>query len=318
MIKVSVIVPVYNVENYLEECLYSLSNQTLRDVEIICIDDGSTDGSFDILRRHQGRDSRVRVYHQENQGQSAARNRGIERARGKYLYFCDSDDYLQENALEELFRIAEDKGLDILRFSAKGIEMQNEKQEDVYHYNSFERVITGKEALQMYREESTVCWLLLLRREFIEQHKVRFIEGIKREDHAFFIEIYVIAKRVYQISQAFYCHRIRNDSTMGIIQPAKSVEFFCRTVIYLTKKERENGVVFTSNECFYKVLDLLIESHMRCSAEDRKRVQKIESELKRISKENNFYSYYPLKKWITGGEIYCWIWKLKRKGLKWT
>ena len=99
MVKISVIIPVYNVEKYLKESLESVVNQTLNDIEIICIDDGSTDSSPSILKEYQNNDERFIIINQENSGPGAARNRGIKEAKGKYTYFLDSDDYLELDAL---------------------------------------------------------------------------------------------------------------------------------------------------------------------------------------------------------------------------
>ena len=98
-ITVSVIIPVYNTEKYLEECLKSVINQTLKVIEIICIDDGSTDNSPDILKEYSEKDGRIRIYSQTNKGQGAARNRGIDLAKGEYVYFIDSDDFMEINFL---------------------------------------------------------------------------------------------------------------------------------------------------------------------------------------------------------------------------
>ena len=116
MTKISIIVPVYNVEKYLKECLDSLINQTLEDIEIICINDGSTDNSLAILEEYQKKDSRIKVFSQRNQGVSAARNLGIEKATGEYLTFLDSDDRLELNTCEILYKETIAKNSDFLFF----------------------------------------------------------------------------------------------------------------------------------------------------------------------------------------------------------
>ena len=106
MPKVSIVIPVYNVEKYLRECLDSVVNQSLRDIEIICINDGSTDNSFKILEEYKSKEIRLQVLSQKNGGQSKARNAGLEVATGEYIYFLDSDDYIKTDALEILYKIA--------------------------------------------------------------------------------------------------------------------------------------------------------------------------------------------------------------------
>ena len=117
--EVSVIIPVYNAEKYLRECLDSVVNQTLKDIEIICIDDGSTDHSRAILMGYEKSDPRITVISQENLGLSAARNCGMRYASGKYIYFLDSDDYIDGEALEILVRLAEENDADSVHFAAK-------------------------------------------------------------------------------------------------------------------------------------------------------------------------------------------------------
>ena len=113
MCKISVILPVYNVEKYLRECLDSIINQTLADLEIICINDGSTDSSLDILREYEARDKRITVIDKKNEGLSATRNLGINLAKGEYISFIDSDDYIDLNFYEKLYSAAKKYGADI-------------------------------------------------------------------------------------------------------------------------------------------------------------------------------------------------------------
>ena len=116
MALISVIVPAYNVEDYLGECLDSIINQTFTDIEIICVNDGSVDSTLDIFNDYASRDERINVISQENKGLSGARNTGLKHAKGKYIYFMDSDDYLEVNALERMYSAAEEKSADIVFF----------------------------------------------------------------------------------------------------------------------------------------------------------------------------------------------------------
>ncbi|SFH06792.1 Glycosyltransferase involved in cell wall bisynthesis [Desulfotomaculum arcticum] len=118
MNKVSVIIPVYNVEKYLRQCLDSVINQTLQEIEIICIDDGSSDGSWLILEEYASRDYRIRILNQKNAGAGAARNRGLELATGEYLSFLDSDDFFEQNMLELAYAKAKEDDADIVVFRA--------------------------------------------------------------------------------------------------------------------------------------------------------------------------------------------------------
>ena len=121
-IKISIIIPVYNVEKYLAECLESLLSQTFQNFEIICIDDSSTDNSYKILKKYQLRDNRIKIFQQNHKGAAEARNFGITLAQGKYIQFLDSDDYFEENMLEELYNTAEKYNADTVVCSSKKVD----------------------------------------------------------------------------------------------------------------------------------------------------------------------------------------------------
>ena len=112
--KVSVILPVYNVSDYLRQCMDSIVGQTLKDIEIICVDDGSTDDSLAILKEYEAKDQRVKVIQQANAGAGAARNKGLEIATGEYLSFLDSDDFVDVNMYEQLYLKAKAKDIDVV------------------------------------------------------------------------------------------------------------------------------------------------------------------------------------------------------------
>ena len=121
--KVSIIIPVFNVEMYLKECLDSVLGQTLKDIEVICVDDGSTDASPQMLREYAEKDERLKIIYQENKGAGTARNVGMKEARGKYLFFMDSDDYCALDFLEKTTKYADEKKSDILVFISRRISM---------------------------------------------------------------------------------------------------------------------------------------------------------------------------------------------------
>lgn len=151
----SVIIPVYNVEQYLAEALLSITEQSFRDMEIICINDGSTDGSAKILESFSQKDERIRVISQENHGLSSARNRGIDAATGKYIYFFDSDDLLEHTAFKELIARMEQDDLellffDVIPFAEEGISENNLKtyEKSYRRTSSYPGVLSGKMVLR--------------------------------------------------------------------------------------------------------------------------------------------------------------------------
>ena len=132
MIKVSVVIPIYNVEKYIEGCLKSICNQTLKDIEILCINDGTPDKSMKIVEKIAKKDKRIKIINKENGGLSSARNAGIDNAKGKYIYFIDSDDQLKENALEILYNKMEEEKLETLFFDAENVYENEESKNNAF------------------------------------------------------------------------------------------------------------------------------------------------------------------------------------------
>lgn len=132
--KVSVIIPVYNTDKYLEAAFSSIQNQTLREIEIIVVDDGSTDRSKEIIEKHAKSDNRIRSFSQPNSGQSIARNTGMDNAIGEYIYFMDSDDLLEEDALEICYEKCSSQNLQIVTFDAEIFSEDNKSQGWGYNY----------------------------------------------------------------------------------------------------------------------------------------------------------------------------------------
>lgn len=214
---VSVIVPVYNVREYLNECIDSIISQTYTQTEIILIDDGSTDDSGKICDDYADKDSRIKVIHKENGGLSEARNTGIKNATGKYIYFIDSDDYILPDTLKELTDIAEAEDADIVFFDAKSFE-EGEKG-----FNIEQRYIRKKEyktdkgfkvfeALQNNKEYHPSVCLLFFKNSFFRETGLEFVSGIYHEDMIFTYIALCSANRVAQCKKAFYMRRYRNES----------------------------------------------------------------------------------------------------------
>lgn len=225
MVKVSIIIPVYNVISYIDKCIDSVLNQTLREIEVICVDDGSTDGSCERLRQWADRDSRVKVISQANCGQSVARNRGLDVAGGKYVYCVDSDDWLADvDVLTELYREAEEKGLDLLSFDAKSsLECDCQDRggrisKDTYiRKHDYVGCKTGVALLDEFVENNeyrVAPFLVFLRRAFLQENGIRFYAGIIYEDNIFMMRCMLAAKCASHVSRIGYVRRVRSGSTM--------------------------------------------------------------------------------------------------------
>ena len=203
MVEISVVIPVYNVEEFLGECLDSIVNQTFKDIEIICVNDGSPDNSLEILKEYSARDDRFIVIDQENGGHAVASNRGIDIAKGKYLFLMDSDDILDLNALEHTYNVAEEKNVDFVIFQAINYYMdKNELVEaENYSMNALadfvgDRVFNWREVKDFAFKITVTPWSKLYNREFIIKNNIRFPKGLVFDDNVFFFDVFFAAERI--------------------------------------------------------------------------------------------------------------------------
>ena len=221
MVKVSVVIPVYNVEKYLEDCLNSIVNQTLKDIEIICINDGSTDNSLEILNRYAQKDKRITVISQKNQGHAVATNKGISMAKGEYLYLMDSDDIVKLNALEDTYFLSKSKDLDLLIFKAiKYSESENKVYEnDVYNMDGLfnavgNNVFSYKDIpSELLFDLSVTPWSKLYNRRFINEIGAKFPEGLVFDDNVFFWQVLFNCKRIYFHNEFLFTRRVYSSSS---------------------------------------------------------------------------------------------------------
>lgn len=229
---ISVIIPVYNVEKYLEECVNSVLAQTYKNIEIILVDDGSTDSSGKLCDNFSEKHSNIQVFHKENGGQSTARNMGLEYAKGKYIYFLDSDDIIVPVALEKLCDVAEADCSDVVFFDAESFidEKPDEEMKQTYlrtHKYPVQNGIKAFEQMQELNEYHCVVWGMLLRKEFLLENVIKFIPGIYYEDMAYTYELLCRAGTVSQCPEVLYKRRYRPNSTMT---SKKSKKYFDSSV----------------------------------------------------------------------------------------
>ena len=224
MYKISVIIPVYNVENYLRECLDSITSQTVKDIEIICIDDGSTDNSPEILKEYQKKDSRIKIITKENGGQATARNLGIKEAQGEYIAFIDSDDFIESEMLEKLYTKAKDDNLDIAMCKIATYNNQTgEIKDNVWYYmlgifRDFEKeIFNHKDTKEFTCNIAVTPYNKIYKTSLIKDNNILFPEGLIFEDEKFFYDTYLRAKRVSVIPEFLYYYRVnRKGSTVDI------------------------------------------------------------------------------------------------------
>jgi len=238
-IKISVITPCYNVEKYLVECLDSILSQTLKDIELICIDDGSTDATASILESYRERDPRIVIISQENSGPSVGRNAALSIARGEYISFVDSDDSIAGNALEVCYSLAcEYGGADMVHFNAETIfespefkdsfqDYEEQGQRDLVKnnyirigYERFNNKTAPPDGPTLFSEMYPAgayrppIWLCIYKHDFIKKHQLRFIEGILHADDPFTFQANLLAKSAVFCEKTLYFRKFRPNSIM--------------------------------------------------------------------------------------------------------
>jgi glycosyltransferase involved in cell wall biosynthesis len=218
-ISISIIIPVYNVEKYVKDCIGSILNQIQDIDEVIIIDDGSIDKSFDVCKQMTNGKKNVRLIQQSNKGPGATRNIGLSIAQNDYVLFVDSDDMLRENSLYEIKSFLKNNFIDILFFCAELlIQCDIDIKKNPYDRYSavFYKVISGKEMfLSFYPRCYTVSpCLAIFRRMFLLEKGITFGEGIFHEDIAFSFETLMGAKRVFCVPDKYYIRRYRDNSIM--------------------------------------------------------------------------------------------------------
>ena len=224
MTKVSIIIPVYNTEKYIKECLDSILNQTLKEIEIIAVNDGSVDDTLVILKEYEKEHEQIVVIDQLNSGQSAARNKALQIATGKYVYFMDSDDLVSTQMLEELFNKSEKENLDVIYFSGTSF-FENRELEKAHasFKNSYLRkgqylqAVSGPQLfvqLKANKDYSMSPCLQMIRREHLLQNKITFCEGIIHEDNCFSFMLIMKAERAFCVNDIYFYRRVREESVM--------------------------------------------------------------------------------------------------------
>jgi glycosyltransferase involved in cell wall biosynthesis len=245
MPQISVIIPVYNTEKYLREAVDSILNQTFRDIEVIAINDGSTDNCLDILNEYAQKDNRVKVFSQKNSGQATARNFGIDNSNGKYIYFFDSDDILVSTALEETYNKCEKDNLDFCFFDAEVFydDIKYNLYYDYYRCHLLEdKIYNGVDItnllLDLNKFRASPC-LYLTKRDYWKQLNIYF-DSIIHEDELFSSLLYLQAERVSFVNKTFFRRRVRSSSTVTSAYSEKNLYAYFFTVDKLLDFSNKN------------------------------------------------------------------------------
>lgn len=253
MPKISVIIPVYNVEQYLHECINSVINQTLSDIEIICIDDGAKDNSGKILDEYVSKDKRIKVFHKKNEGYGKAMNIGLNNATGEYIGIVEPDDYIKPDMYEQLYKIATDNSLDFIksdfyRFKGDGENIQlfyNKLAMDDKYYN---RIINPNIETRCYSFIMNT-WCGIYRRNYLEKFHIRHNEtpGASFQDNGFWWQTFLFATRGYFLNIPYYMNR-RDNPNSSVYDKSKIFtipdEFCWIETLILNNQKYENLGLF--------------------------------------------------------------------------
>lgn len=213
---VSIIVPVYNVENYIDQCINSIISQTYKNIELIVINDGSTDKSLQRLNRIK-KHFKMIILNQNNKGQAYARNKGLEYSSGKYILFVDADDFIDEKTVERTVLLSEANEVDVIRFNAKSFtELSNIKLRYYDFSNTLKenKIYINKELKYIYNSFNPSPCLFLFKKSLLDDNNINFFNGIIHEDELFTTRIFLSAKKFMYINAYLYNRRIRKESTI--------------------------------------------------------------------------------------------------------
>ena len=235
--EVSVVVPAYNVEEYIEQCLKSILKQTFENIEILCIDDGSRDRTVDIIREYMAKDGRIRLLEQEHQYAGAARNAGIDASRGAYLLFWDADDFFEETAVEEMYREIRKEDSDICICNARQYDTRTGTYKMPKYYLNKKylpsQIPFSAETVPEYIFNITtnVAWNKMYKKEFVEREGLRF-ETVQRANDQFFVMLSLAkAKKIAATDEMLINYRINNSQSLTggfSISPLSSFETLMR------------------------------------------------------------------------------------------
>ena len=234
MPKVSIVVPTYNVEDYLCECIDSLIHQTLKDLEIICVDDGSTDRSPEILRRYAEKDKRIKIISKKNSGYGNTMNVGIKAATGEYLGIVEPDDYVNTNMYKDLCELADETGADIIKADFYRFVKEGEKVIRTYNQltkkaDFYNRLIEPAKEQEVFKFIMNT-WSGIYRLSFLREHNIYHNEtpGASFQDNGFWFQGFCLSHKVYFFDKPYYMNR--RDNPNSSVKNKEKV--FCANVEY--------------------------------------------------------------------------------------
>lgn len=249
--KVSIIIPVYNVEKYINQCLQSVVGQTYKNCEVIIVNDGSTDDSIEIIERYKKSYPEITVVNKKNGGLGAARNEGLKYVTGKYIVFIDSDDYLSTNYIEDLYKNIKTNDCDMSICGFEKFYDFNNKKELVKLDSSidFNKVYTNFEVLDLIFYNKIFChaWNKMYKRELFEKNNIVYEEGKLYEDIYTTVKLVSKAKKIFFVDEELYMYRIR-EGNITSISNRKSIEDYNYAIMRVNEYFQYENLLNASKE----------------------------------------------------------------------
>lgn len=284
---VSVIVPIYNAEQHMKSCIESLKNQTYTNIEIILVDDGSTDEGPSICDAYEKEDHRIQVIHKKNTGVSVARNNGLDMAKGTYISFVDADDSISPDMIEKLVQALKNKQVEL---AVCGFNMVSQMGEFISQTNNRDLVLTEEEALCYAFEEydfQMAIWNKLYVRSIIEENKIRFQEQITHGEDGLWLCTYLSkCKKVYWMGERYYNYLQVEDSAMNKMQSSRTFDYrqlsvFDSLNLTLPQIQEKGKEVLDAFEAHYAEISIgLMIFALRFVPEDKRLIQKMKRNIK--------------------------------------
>ncbi len=252
MAEISIIIPVYNADKYLKKCIQSMLNQSFKDIEIICINDGSTDNSLQILETFAQNDERLIILNQQNSGPAKARNNGLSHASGKYIMFCDSDDWYEADMCGKMYSKIQEKDYDLVMCDCNiHIDDTVERAKNIdhiqYHYLNLKGEITVNDEVK--KNIRCLLWNKIFKKDLIDKYNISFPDGYQNDDNAFIYQYTsCLQKTIYGLDEKLYNYVIRNNSIMDkelIVGNSHALDWFY-SILFVLKNLKKQKLLETN------------------------------------------------------------------------
>ncbi len=307
MVKLSIIIPVYNIENYIANCLETIYNQSFKDFEIICVNDGSTDGSLEVIQKYKTQG--ITIIDKANEGSGVARNTALSIARGEYVYFVDGDDWLEENSLQKMVDKADELKTDILIFGGlsyyEGVGKIGGYSANKLSKKYLNRIFSANDIKKDIFKFPSTAWTKLYRKDFLIKNDIKFQEIKVGQDQLPFFHSMIMAERIVLLPENLYCYRKNRKGAVTAVKKKKNfspiyVFYGIEEVLFKTGKIDDYKDIFI-NHYFSKATSWLAKFQDDLKQEYFAEYMKLLSHIQQnYSKFKNFHpkindSYWKLK-----------------------